>query len=335
MVNPGILAFAARHYRVAPEEMALTMATVRGGLCSTVSRVGVRFIDPHHRPRTARFIIKTVSGRELREIPAYESLVSPLGASLGPQLLGRDRLADGSARLYLEWVQSWRKWPWAEETLVDTVLDRLAFLHGSLPDAAFGGELRDWDYEAELQRSAEDTLAYFELVLTDPQHWPLKRVRAPMRRVVASLGRLRSALLADEPTVIHGDAHPGNVMVRLHGNRRVPVLLDWARVRLGSPLEDVNSWLQSLGFWDGQTRRRHDALVRRYLAARGNSGLLGSGFRDAYAVARASNALAGAMKYHLLNMTNPDNPEWLHSQSAAYVRDWGRGILRADACCRA
>lgn len=333
MIDPGMRAFAVRHYGVSPDAFALTAVPLRGGLSSAVERVGVRFLDPAHRPRTARFIAKTVSGAELREIAAYESL-NRLGTALAPQLLGWDRLPGGAARLYLEWVQSWRSWPWTDEALVASVLDRLAYLHESLPHSSLAPELHQWDYEAELQHSAEETLEYFERVLMDPQHRPFKRFLAPMRRVIVWLGRLRRALLA-EPAVIHGDAHTGNVMVRLHRSRRMPILLDWARVRVGSPLEDVNSWLQSLGFWEFETHRRHDTLLRRYLAARGRTGHLGTTLRDAYAVARASNALAGAMRYHLTNMADPAMPDPDRWQAAAYVHDWGRGIIRAAACCRA
>jgi hypothetical protein len=46
----------------------------------------------------------------------------------------------------------------------------------------------------------------------------------------------------------------------------VPV--DWARARIGSPLEDVASWLHSLGCCEPQARKRHDTLMRAYLEAR-------------------------------------------------------------------
>jgi Ser/Thr protein kinase RdoA (MazF antagonist) len=92
----------------------------------------------------------------------------------------------------------------------------------------------------------------------------LRRRLGPVRRVGEVLPELRRQLLALDSfgtTAIHGDAHPGNALVR-SGER--PVLLDWGRARLGSPLEDVSSWLQSLGYWEPEAQRRHDTLLAGY-----------------------------------------------------------------------
>lgn len=266
----------------------------------------------------------------MREIEVYRSVLGRLNGAVAPGLLEAAKFGD-SAALYLEWIQPWRTWPWAEERLIASVLDRLALLHRAGAGGELEQSLRDWDFEGELQRSAEDTLQLFELVVSDPQYSRLRSLRGPLRRVVSSLPTLRRALLSAGSTLIHGDAHPGNVVVRLNGRRREPVFLDWARARAGSPLEDVNCWLQSLGFWESRAHRRHDTLLRRYLSCRGASALPGTEVRDSYAAARASNALAGAMKHHLATMTNADNPEWARAQAAAYVWDWGRGIARAAA----
>src|SRR5690606_30955587 len=98
---------------------------------------------------------------------------------------------------------------------------------------------------------------------------------------------------------IHGDVHPGNVLVRARAGGAQPVLIDWGRARLGSPLEDVSSWLCSLGYWEPEARRRHDSLFRAYLSARGLGGPLSFDLRAAYWLASASNAFAGALRYHL------------------------------------
>ena len=108
------------------------------------------------------------------------------------------------------------------------------------------------------------------------------------------------AAAAFRMAVLHGDVHSGNVVVRVQEGAERVVLLDWARARLGSPLEDVSSWLQSLGYWEFEARRRHDTLLRRYLAARGLSTHLGREVRDVYWFAGACNVLAGALRYQLL-----------------------------------
>src|SRR5919108_667753 len=82
-------------------------------------------------------------------------------------------------------------------------------------------------------------------------------------------------------------------VIRGRGPGSRAVLLDWARARRGSPLEDVSSWLQSLGYWELEARRRHDTLLRRYLKARAFAGELSRAVRDAYWLAAACNVLAG------------------------------------------
>src|SRR5262245_18886716 len=81
---------------------------------------------------------------------------------------------------------------------------------------------------------------------------------------------MRHALLAASPPVwIHGDLHPGNVLLLRERTGGEPILVDWARAHPGSPLEDVSTWVQSLGHWEPQALRYHDTLVRTYLAAQG------------------------------------------------------------------
>lgn len=97
-------------------------------------------------------------------------------------------------------------------------------------------------------------------------------------------------------TLIHGDVHTGNVMLR---TRCEVVFLDWGRSRVGSPLEDVSSWLLSLRSWEPAAARDHDTLFRAYLAAADRPAMLTPELRDAYWIAAASNVLAGALRYQL------------------------------------
>ena len=136
--------------------------------------------------------------------------------------------------------------------------------------------------------------------------------------------------------VLHGDAHPGNVLIRRRGGAREAVLLDWGRARLGSPLEDVSSWLQSLGYWEPAVRRTHDTLLRHYLAVRGRSTHLDHHLRERYWLAGACNGLAGALRYHLLVAADAtDGKGRRRAQAVAAIKDWLRIIRRADACWRA
>jgi aminoglycoside phosphotransferase (APT) family kinase protein len=136
--------------------------------------------------------------------------------------------------------------------------------------------------------------------------------------------------------LLHGDVHPGNAMVRTAaGGRPQAVLLDWGRARTGSPLEDVMSWLHSLGFWEPSARRIHDTLLTRYLHARGLTDGLSSDLRAACWIAGACNAMAGALRYHLAVAADEERDpveRWKSSNAAA---DWLRIIRRADTVWRA
>jgi Ser/Thr protein kinase RdoA (MazF antagonist) len=130
--------------------------------------------------------------------------------------------------------------------------------------------------------------------------------------------------------LIHGDLHTGNVLFRERGRHRGPVLIDWGRSRIGSPLEDVSSWLQSLGYWEPVARRKHDTLLARYLVFRGVERGLSEELRTAYWLAGASNALAGALEHHVRRaLGTTDTGE--RQRSLAAAQDWLRIVRRADA----
>jgi hypothetical protein len=121
------------------------------------------------------------------------------------------------------------------------------------------------------------------------------------------------------------------VLIREVTGTRSAVLLDWARARPGSPLEDVSSWLESLGYWEPVVRQQRTRLLRHYLRARG---LPAGAARDVYVwywVAAASNALAGALKYHLQQaMRLAESAPGCQTDSVRAVRDYLHAIERAD-----
>jgi aminoglycoside phosphotransferase (APT) family kinase protein len=131
---------------------------------------------------------------------------------------------------------------------------------------------------------------------------------------------------------IHGDLHPGNVLVRRRAGSDQPILLDWGRARLASPLEDVASWLQSLGCWEPEARRRHDTLLRSYLAHRG-SPTLGPTLREAYWMAGARNALSGALAHHLGEVAR-GGPAAVLGRAHRAIVAWLRVLRTADASRR-
>jgi hypothetical protein len=145
------------------------------------------------------------------------------------------------------------------------------------------------------------------------------------------LPRIRRRLLSDAATVIHGDMHPGNVILRRTGGSIEVILIDWARARIGSPLEDIASWLHSLGCWEPQARRRHDTLMRAYLQSPRAGRLFDSDVRVDYWFASVSNGLSGAIRYHLAVSADPATTQAARANSGLALMAWQRVVRRAAA----
>lgn len=162
----------------------------------------------------------------------------------------------------------------------------------------------------------------------------LARELPPLNRIVLAIPRPRSQLLSERPfgsRPIHGDLHRGNVLMCRRVGRNKAILLDWGRARAASPLEDVGSWLQSVSYWEPESRRQHDTLLAAYLAMLGMDRRLTDSVRAAYWMAAASNVLSGALLYHLCNARDCRQAS---SQRAAAIRaaqDALRVVRRADA----
>ena len=71
-----------------------------------------------------------------------------------------------------------------------------------------------------------------------------------------------------------------------------------------------------------------------YLRARGLAAGLTRQFRDAYWLAGACNAFAGALQYHLAVMNDPARPPAARATSTRAAADWLRIVRRADECLR-
>lgn len=363
--------FAGRHLRRPPESLEISLRPLRGGLESAaVARVEVRFEDRGRRSLFA-FVAKRLDGRAVREASIYRVLVARQAADFAPGLLGAERLVhpapgpadgrltdlaapaeppwarqrierpasrEGSWHLYLEAVRAVRRWPWGDEQAAARLLGRLARLHAAADPGAAAAALAGWDYEADLAAASAAAVAALESLPRDPDLDPLRRALPALRRLAAVLPAARRQLLAAPPlgsAVLHGDVHPGNALVRQRGSAERPVLIDWGRARLGSPLEDVSSWLRSLGFWEPAARRRHDTLLAGYLRARGLSERLDGALRDAYWLAAASNVLAGALTYHLARAAAAPPGTRDRCQAIRAAHDALRAIRQADTRWRA
>jgi hypothetical protein len=315
------------------QDLHVSYERLRGGLeAPQVQRVMARYRDEHGRPRTFTFVAKQLEGAAVREGLIYQNVIARSGLALAPRCLGLEHDGQDRAVLYLESVRRVKAWPWTEADMPPAVLHQLARFHATT--SHLRADIPQWDYEAEIERSATATLEALERSRYNPALRPLRRygMRATSS-VVLALPRLRSELLRSTQfgsAPIHGDVHSGNALVRRRAGRNEPVLLDWGRARIGSPLEDVSSWLQSLSFWEQEAQRRRDTLLSGYLAAYGYERRLTTAVRAAYWVAAANNALAGALEYQL-HMANTGATRFVRERAARAAYDWLRIIRRAYA----
>ena len=329
-----ILGFA-RNSLQAPANAQLTLAPLRGGLeASGTAKAVVSWAFDSGRRSSISFVVKPVSGPGRRELDVYRAMQHTDASDALPRLLGWDEFGSGESYMYIEWVRSIERWPWHNTEYSQSVVERLAAVH-SLPTEPLRAAIPNWDYETELLKSAQETIRVFGQAAqagTIPGSRPMLRA---LERVVTTLPAMRVALHSAYPTTfLHGDVHAGNAVVQRAGGKPASILLDWGRARFGSPLEDVSSWLQSLGYWEFEVRRRHDTLFRHYLEASNLPDRLSPELRNLYWVAASSNAMAGALRYHSAVMNDPERTMHQRSAAAGAVADWLRIIRRADACWR-
>jgi aminoglycoside phosphotransferase (APT) family kinase protein len=328
-----VAAFGARQLGAEVEQLRVHTQPLRGGLESAAVARWVIQRQDGSGPRSLTFVVKRLDGLQQREGAIYAGLLAEIG-DIAPALLGLDQVGADTSYLYLEYVRRARAWPWTEMAAAGRVLDTLAALHARLPAQGLSRLEPDWDYEAELVVSANATLEVFEQAVTGVDLAWLRWGRGALRRTCEVLPGMRRSLLAAEPfgtAVIHGDVHSGNAVLASGDTGERVVLFDWARARLGSPLEDVASWLQSLGYWEPEAKRRHDTLLRRYLATQGQPETLTRRLRDAYWFAAASNVLAGALRYHLSVAAGASGaPSRARADAARAARDHLRVLRRAD-----
>jgi hypothetical protein len=325
-MREAIVSFVVRRWPRAAGAAALDIQAIAGGLEASVARV--RFGPATASPDLpVALVAKRVTGTA-REALVYQHLWRHWRLPPAVRLLGLRTTRDGTY-LFLEDAAPACSWPWTDVAAAAAVCRELARLH----DRRLHRDLTlDWDYEAELSASAEATVHLAERAV-DAGGRRLWRRRGDLRRVVRRLGALRARLLAGETTLIHGDMHPGNVCTRDHARQPV-VFVDWARARPGSPLEDIASWLHSLGCWEPQARRRHDTLMRAYLDARRGRSTFDRGLRMEYWLASASNGLAGAIRYHLAVSADPASDDDSRSRSRRALNASERVVKRAAALLR-
>ncbi len=317
--------FASRSWSIPVADLELSLEEIVGGLESRVLRVNIRSRAAKDL-RPSSFVVKELRGLQRRETNIYQKLWTRSTAPPTVRLLGIETTEDADY-LYLEEATPQSEWPWKQTFTSVAVCQALARLHDT-EQWHPRTPLSDWDYESDLAKSTGETLdvALDARDEAGVRHW--RRI-GDLRRVVSALPKMRSALLR-ATTFIHGDVHSRNVILRASENGEI-VFIDWARARFGSPLEDVASWLHSLGCWEPEARRRHDTLLRAYLEARSSKQKITTKLRTAYWYASASNGLAGAIRYHLLVLTDPECSSEMKTESARVLDTWQRIIRRVAA----
>jgi aminoglycoside phosphotransferase (APT) family kinase protein len=319
------LRFLSNRLGVDATSLRVTFSPLTGGLESNVSTV---VVNTRRRRRSVprRFVVKELRGTQRREAAIYEAMRRTDPAAPIPRLYGAT-CEEAAAYLYLEELRACAAWPWTDVRLAALVCQALARLHRTAPLATV---FLGWDYEAELRSSATETVALAETARTPSGERSWKRC-GDLRRVARALPQIRRELLGAGRAVIHGDMHPGNVIVRRRGRGFQAQMIDWARARVGSPFEDVASWLHSLGCWEPEARRRHDTLLQAYLRARGIGEGISARLRRHYWLASASNGLSGAIRYHLSVVADPAANAVARTNGAQALRAWERVMRRAAA----
>jgi aminoglycoside phosphotransferase (APT) family kinase protein len=323
-----IRAFVCAQFGTAASD--LEMRPLRGGLegCG-VARVCVFDSRSGRRQPAGSFVVKLLTQAGEREL-AFHSAVQQASSThqIAPKLLNSQRTGSGDVYMFMEWINAASRWPWKDTSCAGLVLDQLARVHAldGNPVAA-----ATWNYNTELQISAASTITMYQRIATAGLRRGRRPMARPLERVGSAIHKLREQVMAFTGAfLVHGDAHPGNALIRRHRGELQAVLLDWGRARVGSPLEDLCTWLQSLGFWEPDARRVHDTLLRRYLRARGETGPASRALRDAYWLAGGSNAFAGALRYHLTVMADPHRTARQRWVASCAAEDWLRIIRRAE-----
>lgn len=319
-----------------PEDAEIENRQLRGGLdASDVREITARFRDRRGRHRLHRTVLKELDGWAVREVFSYTRLVNPHAQGLSPELFGAKHTELGTAFLCLEPIRRATAWPWHDVRLIGDVLRGLGKFHVGAKEARSATPF--WNFEGHLSEYAEPTIAAIERCRRNPDFRPLARGLPAVRRLALQQKRLAEQLFDEKPFgsgPIHGDVHSGNVLVRRRQTALAPVLIDWGRARLGSPLEDVSSWLQFLGFYEWEARRWHDTLLCDYLSAIGQERKLTSGVRGAYWIAGARNALAGALLHFICVAESEQRPKRERRQAYGAAQNWMRVVRNADAWSR-
>jgi aminoglycoside phosphotransferase (APT) family kinase protein len=278
--------------------------------------------------------VKSLSGSGVRELEAHEAVQRYSSKPVAPRLLGSRSVNPDESYAFVEWVSPHRRWPWRASEFVNLVIENLAHIH-SWDHVQFLDPLRSWQYDKELEQSARTTVDFYRGAFMSGVRPSARAMLPALSRVATAIIPIRRQLVARTGmAVLHGDAHPGNAVIRRAKHAHTALLLDWGRTRFGSPLEDIASWVHSVAFWEPEARRRHDTFLGTYLRARGKDPRLSPDFRDACYLAGACNALSGALRYHLSVVCNPERRPIDQYNSWRATADWMRIIRRADAVWR-
>lgn len=319
--------------RQAPARKPLTVslqAKRLGGLESgEVVRIDARGKAPSGATAVTRLVIKPMrNGAPAREGAVYRWLQATGRATFGPAVLCESQVGSPEGGfLLMEHLRPAGAWPWRNPEFAAHALERLADLHAGADVASFAAAVPAAFYDEGLSDEVESTLRVLHDAIRAGSLPIPPGTRSAVARIADYVARFpRSSTPALPETVLHGDVHSGNVVLTSSGSI---AMIDWSRARVGAPLDDVASWLQSLAFWEPEVRRAHDTLLRRYLAARGVTAPLDAGLRDAYWISAARNGFTGALRYHIVQIQSPTTTPRARHLSTRAALDWFRIMRRA------
>ena len=239
------------------EEVETNIRELRGGLDSScVLHVRTIFRTRDRRVRSGSFVLKRSQpgGAEGR---VHVDVLPSSGLELAPTLLGFHQ-AEGEHVYMFEYVRRSERWPWSASNNSRLVLDALAGLHGRrLTDFA-----ADRSYELILVKGASRLQEHLEGIPRGSELGFARGSIPVVRRMAEALPRIRRRLLDNGlfgSTLIHGDVHSGNVLLRKRRNGVSPVFL------IGAGAGMVRRWKTSVrgcNRWDFGNRRRSASTIR-------------------------------------------------------------------------
>ncbi|MEM7141393.1 MAG: phosphotransferase [Actinomycetota bacterium] len=213
-----------------------------------------------------------------------------------------------------------------EPALLDDAMVELAGFHARFEDSATRAADTPWlhptgrtsDYGARLLRAGIDSGAPLDPAFV-----------AVAERYIADRDLLQDAWELGPTTVLHGDAHIGNVFIDDRGGTARLGFFDWGLMTVGSPMRDV-SYLLAMTLSPADRQANESRLIDIYLAARVAAGAAPIDARDAWFMHRLQAAYTVVASCQSI-VARPSDSPGRRAFSAAFVERAEKAVVDLEA----